>query len=258
MLAAQRHHRILEAVHRTGGARVAELAARLRVTPETIRRDLDALVADGRLVRSHGGALPLPDPAREPPHGERARLNAAEKDAIGREAAARVRPGDTVILDASSSALFMARHLPDQDQTVVTNALLVARALAGHARTRVVVAGGTLFKPSLSFLGPAAEVALRGYRATRLFLSARGVDVAGGLTDANEQQAALKRVMIAQAAQRIVMADGSKFGIRAPDPVCGWEEFEELITDAGAPRAPLAALERAGLKVTRVQVRRRE
>ncbi len=245
-------------MQRTGGARVAELALRLKVTEETIRRDLDALAAAGRVLRRHGGAVPAGGGERELPHAERKRLNPQEKEAIAREAASRVRPGQTILLDASSTALFLAQHLSDQEQTVLTNSLLVAGALARHAHTRVVLIGGTLFKPSLSFLGPAAEQALRGYRADVLFFSARGLDVDWGLSDANEQQAALKRVMIEQSARRIVMADHSKFGRRAPDRVAAWKGLHEVITDAEALRADVAKLERAGLQVTRVPARSRE
>lgn len=244
-------------MQRAGGARVAELAQRLDVTEETIRRDLDALAAAGQVVRRHGGAVPAAGRERELPHAERKRQNPREKEAIARAAAAGVKAGQTILLDASSTALFLAQHLPDQEQTVVTNSLLVAGALARHAHTRVVLAGGTLFKPSLSFLGPAAEQALRGYRADLLFFSARGLDVEWGLSDANEQQAALKRVMIEQAARRIVMADHSKFGIRAPDQVAVWKGLHEVITDAEAPEAGVARLERLGLKVTQVSTRRR-
>ena len=248
----------MEAVQRSGGARVAELAQRLGVTEETIRRDLDALAAAGRVLRRHGGAVPAAAEDRELPHDTRKRLNPREKEAIARAAAARVQPGQTVLLDASSTALFLAQHLADQEQTVLTNSLLVAGALTRHAHTRVVLIGGTLFKPSRSLLGPVAEQALRGYRADVLFLSARGVDAAWGISDANEAQAALKRVMIAQADRRILMADHSKFGIRAPDRIAPWPEMHELIADAEAPRADLAQIERAGVTVTRVSARRRE
>lgn len=257
MLATQRQRKILDTVQRAGGARVAELAVRLEVTEETIRRDLDALAGAGRVLRRHGGAVPADGGDRELPHAERQRLNPLEKEAIAREAAGRARPGQTLLLDASSTALSLARHLPDQEQTVLTNSLLVAGALARHGQTRVVLIGGTLFKPSLSFLGPAAEQALRGYRADVLFFSARGLDAEWGLSDANEQQAALKRVMVEQSARRIVMADHSKFGIRAPDRIAAWKGLHEVITDAKAPRADVSRLERAGLKVTRVPARSR-
>ena len=253
MLAAQRQQAIVEEVARTGGARVADLARRLHVTQETIRRDLDALAAAGRLLRRHGGALPAEDGGREPPHAERARSQPREKNAIAREAARRVRPGETILLDASSTALFLARHLPDRELTVLTNSLLVAEALAGKAKVRVTLVGGTLFRPSRSCLGPAAEQALGSYHADKLFLSARAVDAARGLRDANEQQAALKRLMIDAADQRFVLADHSKFGLQAPDFIAGIRSFHELITDSRTGARELDRWRRAGCRVTRVK-----
>src|SRR5438045_5215952 len=119
MLAVERLREIEKRIKRDGSARVADLARELSVTEETIRRDLEKLEDDRKILRSHGGAVA---PANgEIPHTERESQQAAEKSAIAREAVKRVSEGDTLFIDASSTALELARILPDMPLTVLTN-----------------------------------------------------------------------------------------------------------------------------------------
>lgn len=253
MLAVQRHREILNALEKEGAARVADLARRLKVTEETVRRDLDALEDAGQLVRSHGGAV-LAGDVREIPIWLREREYHNEKRAIAREALKRVKAGDTLFLDASSTAGFLAKLLPDIPLTVLTNSLQVALALSPQQKIRITVTGGTLFKPSLSFLGPATERALRHYHADKLFLSAKALDIRRGLSDANEQQAALKRVMLEISDWPVLMMDHSKFGMRAPDRICGVDAFKELITDDRVREKDVGPVVKCGVRVTRAAV----
>lgn len=249
MLAIERQREILSWLAEKGSARVAELAARFGVTEETIRRDLDKLEQDGRLVRSHGGAVAQEQ--REAPHWQREYVNVAEKEAIAREAVREVNEGDTIILDASSTAWFVAKRLPDVPLTVITNSLHIAMTLGGRPLCKVIVPGGTLAPTSMSFVGSETQLALRRYHVSTLFLSCRGIDVQRGVSDLSEEQAMVRRVMMEISDRRILLMDSSKFGVRALSILAPTPSFHRLITDEKAPPDACRQLEESGLPVTR-------
>jgi len=214
MLVAERQREIVSLVDRERSVRVTSLARLFRVTEETIRRDLETLEADGKLVRSHGGAVSRIG-ALETPFAEREISFAGEKSAIAREAVKLVEEDDTILIDASTTALQMARLLPDMPLTVLTNSMQVCVELTNRPRMRVVCTGGTLSPPSLSFVGFRAEQMLGEYHVNRLFFSCSGIDFEHGLSDINESQAVLKQRMMAVAEHAYLLIDKSKFGVKS-------------------------------------------
>ena len=151
MLAQQRYREILSRLRKVGGVRVARLAETLRVTQETIRRDLDKLGNEGKLIRTHGGAVPAPDARHDLPFDVRKTANLEAKKAIARQALRHIAEDDILALDASSTAHELARVIPDIPVTVVTNSVPVTVALLACSRVRVVSTGGRLDRPSRSF-----------------------------------------------------------------------------------------------------------
>ncbi len=142
---------------------MSELADRFGVSTVTIRGDLDVMADAGHLVRSHGGGLPRLDPQHDIPITVKETLHRAEKQRIGRAAAARVREGDTVILDSGTTTAEIARHLKTRVPgrfTVITNGLNIAAELGQHPHMRVIVVGGLLRQTSHSLVGPQAEQTL--------------------------------------------------------------------------------------------------
>ncbi|HMP74903.1 MAG TPA: DeoR/GlpR family DNA-binding transcription regulator [Kiritimatiellia bacterium] len=252
MLALERQREIIALLAARGSARVAELAERFDVTEETIRRDLDKLEQDGRLTRSHGGAVAQEQ--RETPHWQREYVNTVEKEAIVREAVKLISEGDTLILDASSTSWFLAKRLPEIPLTVITNALHVSLVLAERQHCRLISTGGTLVPTSMSFVGSEAQLALRRYHAGRLFVSCRGLDLQRGASDMSEEQAMVRRVMMEISDKRYLMIDSSKLGIRALSILAPASAFSRLITDDRAPEAFCRALEDQGVPVTRAAV----
>lgn len=231
LLPADRHRRIVSMVNRQGSVRAVDLAKLFGVTQETIRLDLEKLESEGLLLRRHGGAVTLHSPHAETPFNERRVALAEEKIAIAREALQHISEGDTVLLDASSTAWQLARLLPDMPLTVLTPAIKVVMELANRRNVHVISIGGTLLGPSLSFVGPLAERSVREYHVDKLFLSCAGIDFAYGLTDSHEWQAMLKHRMIEHSDRRILLIDHSKFGVRALATFARVNEFDVVITD---------------------------
>lgn len=258
MLALERHLKIVDLLESQGSARVAELARHFGVTEETIRRDLDKLEGEGRLRRSHGGALRLKDLAGEAPYWRREVTHQQEKIAIACEAVGRVGPGERILLDASTTAWHMARTLPDQALAVVTHSIRVAAELAKLEKVEVLFIGGNLVRSSLSMVGPVAERMLDRYHVDRLFFSCSGADLDHGLSDATEAQASFKRRMLERADRRHLLIDHSKFGIKALARICDLHRIDEVITDEGIDPEILEALENMNIEITVVPGERAE
>lgn len=237
MLVAERYEKIVELVNERGSIRVSELSELCQVTEETIRRDLDRLEQAGRLRRSHGGAVSVKDQQQQPeiPYFEREIVHAEEKKRIAQEAIQLIRPRDRILLDASSTAWYMAREMPDIPLTVLTNSIKVAMELAGKEKIEVISTGGSLAQRSLSFVGPLAERSLDAYHVDKAFLSCKGVHLERGISESNELQARVKHKMVGMADHVVVLADASKFGVQAFTHVADLDGVGTIITDRRLP-----------------------
>ncbi|MCS7458663.1 DeoR/GlpR family DNA-binding transcription regulator [Paenibacillus doosanensis] len=231
MLVAQRWQKIVQLVNERGSIRVTELSAICEVTEETIRRDLDKLESEGKLLRSHGGAVSIPSSQAETPYIERETTNADEKRRIAQAAVGHVNEHDRIILDASSTAWYMAQHLPDIPLTVLTNSIKVAIELSTKEKVKVISTGGLLSPRSLSYVGPLAERSLSTYHVDKAFISCKGLHLRRGLSEFNELQALIKQKMIGIADTIYVLADYSKFGLQSLAHVASWEQIQHVITD---------------------------
>lgn len=252
MLVAERHQKIVELVNLRSSIRVSELSDIFTVTEETIRRDLEKLEKENKLSRSHGGAVSIQQQESEVHFSEREITNVSKKKAIAREAAEYVESGDRIILDASTTAWYMAKILPDIQLTVITNSMKAAIELSQKDKIEVISTGGFLLSESLSYVGPLAERSLETYHVNKTFLSCKGFDINDGLSDSNEWQALLKKRMIERSDQTILMADSSKFGSREFSHIARIHDISRIITDSKINPEYTKALEEKKVKVTTV------
>ncbi|NGQ96721.1 DeoR/GlpR transcriptional regulator [Brevibacillus sp. SYP-B805] len=250
MLVAERHEKIVRLVNERGSIRVSELSEICNVTEETIRRDLDRLEQAGRLLRSHGGAVSILDQQPEVPYMEREITHMEEKKRIAQEAVKLIEAYDRIILDASTTAWYMASILPDIPLTVVTNSIKVAMELSGKEKVEVISTGGVLAPRSLSFVGPSAERSLDPYHVGKAFLSCKGIHLDRGISESNEMQALVKRKMIAIADRTYLLADYSKFGLQAFTYFAELHQIDEIITDDKIDPLHLQELKEKAVKVT--------
>ncbi len=232
MLVAERQRKIVELVNEKLSIRVSELSKIFSVTEETIRRDLEKLEKENLLMRSHGGAVSLEEEQSETSYLEREITNSSEKKAIAIEAISLIEPGDQIVLDASTTAWYMAKELPDMPLTVLTNSIKVAIELSRKEQIKVISTGGSLLSQSLSYVGPLAERSLSIYHVNKAFLSCKGVHLEKGLSDFNELQALLKKQMMEIADETVLMVDSSKFGTRAFSQIATLSSIDTVITDS--------------------------
>lgn len=231
-----------------GSQPISRLAARLAVSDETARRDVAQLAAAGRLVRVHG-AVGLAGALGEAPYARRMRENAAAKRAIAAAAAAMIADGATLMLDTGTTTAWLARALARHRRlTVVTNSTDIARLLAAGEGNRVHLAGGALHPDSAAAFGAEALGFLARFRVGLTVISAAALD-AGGVLDAEPDEADLARIMLDAGERRMVVADASKFLRPALARVAGFDRIGDLVTDVTPPPAIAAALEAAGTRL---------
>lgn len=250
MLVAERHQKIIELINKNKSMRVVELSDIFAVTEETIRRDLEKLEKDNKLFRTHGGAVSnQSSDETEVPYFEREITNIPEKKEIALLATKQVVENDTVILDASSTALYMARALDNMPLTVVTNSMRVAYELSKKNQINVISIGGALRPKSLSFAGPLAESSLSYYHVSKAFISCQSFHVDYGICDSNESQARVKKRMMDQADTIYLMMDFSKIGKKAFAHISDVNTVDYIITDSNTDRAYLTEIKNHNINV---------
>jgi DeoR/GlpR family transcriptional regulator of sugar metabolism len=247
VLAVQRRQHIARLLQRQGKVLVAELSDSLGVSPDTVRRDLQALADAGLLLRVHGGALPRTPSAME--FSTREKQAPERKAALARATAALFRSGQIIVIDGGTTQLRVAEEMPhDLQATVITNSPSVALALSGHPRIEVHMTPGRLHKATLTLLGASTVDALRGIHADICVLGVGGVHPEVGVSvPATLEEVAVKRAMVAGAAEVVAVATAEKIGAAAPFVVAPIEELTHLVTEASVPAAALAPYRERGI-----------
>ncbi|PSB01499.1 DeoR/GlpR family DNA-binding transcription regulator [Merismopedia glauca] len=250
MLTAERRQFILDLLGRDKKVLSSELSAVLKVSEDTIRRDLRELAEAGLLQRVHGGAL-LTSPATAS-YADRQKQAPKEKEAIAQAAAKLVCSGQVVILDGGTTTLAVARHLPlDLSATVVTNSPPIAIALADHPHVEVIMLGGRLYKKALVNVGAATIEALRMIRADLCMLGVCSLHPEMGISVTNLDEAYVKRTMISRAAEVVGLATAAKLDTAAPYVVESIHALSYLVTAPMVSDEMLVSYQALGLTVVR-------
>ncbi len=250
MLAPQRHAYILDRLRSEGAVRVSDLVRQLDVSDMTVRRDLEALEAQGYLVKVHGGAtLHRESAVREPFFDTKRTLEHEAKLAIARAAAELVEPGMAVAVSAGSTTYEVSRLLADVPRlTVVTNSVPAAEVLYhGERSDQTIILSGGVRTPSDALVGPFAVNALRAVNVDLVFLGVHGMHERVGFTTPNMLEAETNQALIETGGQLVVTADHTKWGITGVSTIARLDRADIIITDAGLSADARAVLsERAG------------
>jgi DeoR/GlpR family transcriptional regulator of sugar metabolism len=232
----RRRDQILAYLSKRDRSSVGELSQVLGVSEVTVRKDLDQLEAQGLLTRVHGGAvvsgrgrLELFFAAREQEHLD-------EKRRIAQAAAALIHSGQRIFLDASTTALHVARLIKDrEDLVVVTNGLYTALELNFCEGITTIVVGGVMRRRSSSLVGSLNHNTLQRLRVDSGFFGARGATVRDGLMEAEIDEAQLKQQLVSASGQVVGIVDSSKFGVISFSAFALPHEIDRIITDRRAP-----------------------
>ncbi len=232
MLAIERKNQILAILQDEKKVVVTELSTRFDVSEETIRRDLDKLEKEGYIKKAYGGAVLNDNQLLELPFIVRKKANVEEKQKIADIIAEEIYDGDKIILDASSTALFVLRKIKDKKNiTLITNSVEILLEATEISGWNVFSTGGRLQEGSLALFGPSADKMLLNYHADKAIISCKGIDIRGGLTDSNELHAVTKYNMLNCANKKIVVADSSKFDKIAFSKIDDINNLDMIITN---------------------------
>ncbi len=245
----RRRTAIREYLLRNGSAGVSVLSRHFSASEATIRRDILVLLQENGFRKMRGG-ISVDDTKAEPSFAQRSYLQADKKRRIGRKAAELVHDGESIFLGTGSTALEVAKNLTTRrNLTVITNSLPVINTLVDSPGVDLVVTGGAVRRPELSFIGHIVERALSELRADKVIIGIQGVHPEGGLTNEFLPEAVVDRVLVAFAPQLIVVADSSKVGKIKASAVGSIEDIGTLVTDPAIDPDILADLERRGVIV---------
>ena len=249
---------MLERIQREGGLSVAELARSYAVSAITIHRDLEQLAAEGLVERVHGGAravAPAPTdnagPAIATAWSQRVEQASAAKEAIAARGAQLVMPGSTVFLDASSSALALARRLmddPPNELTLVTSSPAIAFEMRAEP-VHVVVAPGELDQHMRMLAGRWTVEFLGELNFAVAFVSAAGVSLDQGLTTARRPLADVVNAARTSAERSIGLIDATKFGRSSLLSIARAQALDAIVTDAELPAEVAEEYRAAGVRL---------
>ena len=212
MLAIERRNQILALLQKDSRVVVGDLAKLFRVTEETIRRDLEKLEKQGYAKKAYGGAIINESFHVDLPYTVRKKANVLNKQEIAELVHSLVQDGDHIMLDASSTAVYIAKRLKDKKNlTIITNSIEILVELTDVAGWKVLSTGGVMKEGSLSLVGYQAENMINSFHVDKAIISCKGIDIDKGITDSNEQEAHIKKLMLASADRKILAADNTKF-----------------------------------------------
>ena len=232
MLALERRREILARLENEGKVIVSELAKDFDVTEETIRRDLEKLDNEGLVSKTYGGAVSKHDPALDLPYKVRVGVNVAEKQRISDTVAEMVKDGERIMVDASSTAIYIMRKLKaKKNLTVITNSVEILLELADKPDFNVLSTGGSLKQGSLSLTGSSAEKMIRSYHVDLAICSCKGVDTELGITDSNEKDCLIKQAMFDSAERKMLAVDNGKFDKKSFVKVSELSAVDVIVTD---------------------------
>src|SRR5690606_1825619 len=250
MLSAERRRLILQQIEREGSAQINQLAERFGVSAMTIRRDLDVLEAERKILRTRGGAILREDPRREFPHRWKDEQNQPAKEAIARRAIHLIGSGHSVILDAGSTNLRLARLMTSlHDVVLITNDLKIAWELGDVEGIQMVVTGGRLKPKVYSLEGHYGVSMLSGIHVDTAFIGCDAFDLERGAMTNSMTKISMKQTMMRSARRRVLLADSSKYEQRALCSFADLSAFHTLVTDDGIPPECIEGCQQAGIEL---------
>ncbi|QAY66449.1 DeoR/GlpR family DNA-binding transcription regulator [Paenibacillus protaetiae] len=253
MLMGTRRHEIMRMLEQQNQVTIVELAEKFRVSSMTIRRDLDLLQSEGKIQRSHGGAVRIQTFAGAS-YEYRSQQNQPLKSAIAKEAAKHVQDGMSLILDAGSTIAALIDELePFRHLKIITRDLNTALLLANEKRFAtfdVYCTGGRLSKWAGSLDGLYTEKMLAGVTADITFSSCEAVSLVKGAMAWSPVIVGAKQAAMSAAGKNILLADSTKFGYHSFAIFSALDQFDSVITDDRLDEFEISRFRAAGLPLT--------
>jgi DeoR/GlpR family transcriptional regulator of sugar metabolism len=242
-----RHRLILDLLETHGACTYQELGSKFEVSTMTIRRDVDFLASQGRVIKTLGGVQNAHAPSYffETSLYSRIAKNRDAKQAIAEKALGLIKPGQTLFIDGSSTCLHLARLIATrcEELTVVTNSALTSIELGKSSKNMVVCLGGQFEKDTASFVGPTAEDAASKFFVDVALISTKGFIPGEGTFESSVGNVRIKQVFAEQSAKTVLLVDHTKIGTRALTKAIDIKRISAVVTNR-----PLTAKDSGALR----------
>lgn len=232
LFAEERQEEIIHLLKAKTKLTVSELCDHFNLSAATIRNDIRKLATQGRIRRAHGAIFPAGKVAFEPTSDYKQTLNTRKKMKIAQKAFELVKDGDTIILDAGTTTMELAKQLvKKKNLTIIVNDISIALFLEKHSDAKIILLSGILRKGIHSTVGPWAIATLNRLNVDIAFLSANSFSLSKGFMTPDLLQAEIKKAYLRTAAQSVVLLDSSKIGTSSFIIFANLEDIQTIITD---------------------------
>ncbi|MCT4619149.1 MAG: DeoR/GlpR family DNA-binding transcription regulator [Marinisporobacter sp.] len=250
MLQAERRNYIIQYLKEHGKVVIEDLAKTLDISPMTIRRDLKYLEENNFITRTHGGAVLHDMLIEEVPYQQKTSEHMEEKQRIAEYASSLVKEGYSIILDAGTTNMEIAKRIKDiKNLKVITTDLMIALFLSKFQGIQVFCTGGSIQSATGACLGSDAKEFIEKICANIAFIGTSSVDINKGLTTPGLEKAKIKKQIIDSADKSILVADHWKFGKKSFAKICSLDQLDEIITDKGIHPHTLKQINDLGVSV---------
>lgn len=252
MIPAERQRRLLYLISQQEIISINSLVEMLGVSHMTIRRDIQKLEEEGKVIAVSGGVQTLERLNTEPTHSDKSLLSTKEKIAIGLQASQLISENSTVYLDAGTTTLEIAKQIVErEDLLIITNDFVIAMYLMEHSKSKIIHVGGSVNKANCSSVGELAGQFLRKLAIDIAFISTSSWNEKG-LTTPDENKIPVKRAAITNSQKSILVSDSSKYGKVATFLICDLDVFDEVICDKSLITQGQQFIESMGIKLNLV------
>lgn len=246
LLPIDRLNKIEGLLNKNGSVIISNLSSLLEVSEETIRRDLEKLSKTMNFKRVRGGAYLFEASDTEVPVRIRESMYIEEKQIIGEKSVSFIEDGDTIMLDSSTTALYIAKklNLSNKKVTVITNSIKIANEVEENDLIKVICLGGTLRKRTKSFVGYMTTDNLKRFSADKAFVSCTSINGEFGITDNHNLEARIRKEMLKRAVKKYLVVDYTKFDKPAINQICEIKELDVIIVDRRIPNEYIEILKK--------------
>lgn len=232
MIPAERQKQLLSLVSAHGVMSIVDLVDIMQVSHMTVRRDIQKLEKEGKVISVSGGVKCLQRLLNEPTHDDKSLLFQSQKRAIGLKAAELIGENKTIYLDAGTTTLEIAHNIVNRgDLLVITNDFIIANFLAKEGKCELIHTGGYVCKQNYSSVGELTAQFLRNIYIDLAFISTSSWSLKG-LSTPDENKLPVKRAIVQASKRNVLVSDSSKYGNIATFAVYGLEVFDVIISDS--------------------------
>ena len=248
MLKEERHQYILDKIKLSRKVLSTDLSIELKVSEDTIRRDLNELSSKKLIKKVHGGALPIDSLA--PSYLERSNFNLEEKNTIAKKALSLIKDGQVIIMSGSTTNLQLAKIIPsDINATIYTYSLPIALELTKHPSIEIIFIGGKLYKPAQVTIGLDVVSSISQLRTDLCFMGTEGINVSSGMTEPNWEVSHIKKCMISASNKVIVLCTKNKINKIKRYAVAPIHKIDTIVTNIDPADSTFNDFKEKGVKI---------